>query len=161
MLINSLFPTQVTKNFNTQEVINASRFTGTTFEIDNRLIPIAQYLRDRLGVPITINSAYRDEAGNKEVGGVKNSQHLHGNAFDLSGKGLVSFITHAFENKTSDWYHLVTLGVNGLGLYDTFVHFDVRDGGFAYWNKKKLYNPLYWIVGVVAVISLYLKSVFE
>ena len=40
--------------------------------------------RERLGMPITVNSGYRCPAHNKAVGGVKNSQHLKGEAADIT-----------------------------------------------------------------------------
>ncbi len=40
--------------------------------------------RERLGMPITVNSGYRCLAHNKAVGGVKNSQHLKGEAADIT-----------------------------------------------------------------------------
>ena len=40
--------------------------------------------RERLGMPITVNSGYRCPAHNKDVGGVKNSQHLKGEAADIT-----------------------------------------------------------------------------
>ena len=40
--------------------------------------------RERLGIPITVNSGYRCPAHNKAVGGVKNSQHLKGEAADIT-----------------------------------------------------------------------------
>jgi hypothetical protein len=43
---------------------------------------LLQPLRDHLGKPITITSGYRSKELNKMVGGVKNSQHLKGQAAD-------------------------------------------------------------------------------
>lgn len=44
---------------------------------------ILEPLRDYLGKPIIINSAYRSPSVNKAVGGVSNSQHLLGCAADI------------------------------------------------------------------------------
>ena len=40
--------------------------------------------RERLGMPITVNSGYRCPTHNAKVGGVKNSQHLKGEAADIT-----------------------------------------------------------------------------
>ena len=47
--------------------------------------------REKLGMPIVVNSGYRCPKHNREVGGVANSQHLKGEAADISlvqGSGL-------------------------------------------------------------------------
>ena len=41
--------------------------------------------------PIIINSGYRNEAVNRKVGGVKNSQHLFGQAADIRPKDPAQF----------------------------------------------------------------------
>ena len=40
--------------------------------------------REKLGMPIKVNSGYRCPLKNKAVGGVENSQHLKGEAADIS-----------------------------------------------------------------------------
>ena len=44
---------------------------------------ILEPLRQRYGKPITVSSGFRNEAVNKAVGGVKNSQHMKGEAADI------------------------------------------------------------------------------
>lgn len=44
---------------------------------------VLQPLRDFVGKPIVVNSGYRSKEVNRLVGGVKNSQHLTGEAADL------------------------------------------------------------------------------
>lgn len=57
-----------------------------------------QPLRDKLGVPIHVNSGYRCPELNKAVGGVPTSQHQKGEAVDLSIDGKASDILEALEN---------------------------------------------------------------
>jgi len=40
------------------------------------------------GSPLSVISAYRDPEHNERVGGAKNSQHIHGNAFDVDVSGM-------------------------------------------------------------------------
>lgn len=47
---------------------------------------ILQPIRDRFGQPITVNSGYRSQTLNKAVGGSRTSQHLTGEAADITGK---------------------------------------------------------------------------
>lgn len=53
-------------------------------DIDQRVINMAQKIREKLGVPVRVNSGCRCEAHNKRVGGVANSKHTKGFAADLS-----------------------------------------------------------------------------
>jgi hypothetical protein len=46
-------------------------------------INVLQPLRDALGLPISVSSAYRSPALNRAVGGAPDSQHLDGKAADL------------------------------------------------------------------------------
>jgi hypothetical protein len=45
-------------------------------------------LREILGQPVYITSAYRDREKNESVGGVPNSLHMSGQAVDLYSKGI-------------------------------------------------------------------------
>ena len=71
-----------TKNF------SVSEFTchcGCGFNIiDQRVINMAQTIREALGIPVRVNSGCRCEKHNVAVGGVKSSNHTKGLASDLS-----------------------------------------------------------------------------
>ena len=82
-----------------------------------------QVLRDCLGVPITVNSAYRSPSYNKKIGGVSNSQHVLGKAADITAKGYTPAQVYArIEQliKSGDMLQ------GGLGCYSTFTHYDIR-----------------------------------
>lgn len=49
---------------------------------------ILQPLRDAVGVPVNVTSAYRSPAVNKAVGGAKTSQHVLGEAADIVVAGM-------------------------------------------------------------------------
>ena len=51
---------------------------------------VSQYLEYHLGVPVKITSSYRGVHHNQEVGGVKNSKHLVGEAWDFVPDGISS-----------------------------------------------------------------------
>lgn len=72
--------------------------------------------RASAGKPFKINSAYRDEAHNKRVGGSENSMHLQGRAFDVSLKNHTKYdLIKALEDA----------GFTGFGVnYNDFVHAD-------------------------------------
>lgn len=56
--------------------------------IDKRLVDVLDRIRERLGVPITVNSGYRCPEHNAEVGGVSDSQHVLGTAADITYDGI-------------------------------------------------------------------------
>ena len=70
-----------TKNFKVIEF--ACKHCGEN-KIDQRVLNMAQTIRDDLGVPVRVNSGYRCETHNARVGGVKGSFHTKGLAADLS-----------------------------------------------------------------------------
>ena len=85
---------QFTKNFSYDELIASS--TAKRLGLDNtpseeekeKLRQLAetilQPIRDAWKSPIVVNSAFRSDAVNKAVGGVKNSQHRLGEAADIT-----------------------------------------------------------------------------
>jgi uncharacterized protein YcbK (DUF882 family) len=92
-----------------------------------------QYLRGEIGKPIRVNSAYRSPEHNAKVGGVSKSQHLLGKAADIAVKGMPTEILYQYiEDAISNGEMLQ----GGLGLYDTFVHYDIR-GTKARWDYRK------------------------
>jgi len=92
-----------------------------------------QYLRDYLGKPIRVNSAYRSPEHNAKIGGVPKSQHLLGKAADIVVKDMPTDVLYQYiEDAISNGEMLQ----GGLGLYDTFVHYDIR-GTKARWDYRK------------------------
>lgn len=85
---------QLTKNFSLAELtktnVNAPNVPRQV-EVDRlRLLAvhILQPLRDHLGKPIIVNSAYRSPQVNAKVGGVATSQHSLGEAADIYVKDM-------------------------------------------------------------------------
>ena len=70
-----------TKNFKVSEF--ACKHCGEN-NIDQRVLDMAQAIRDELGVPVKVNSGYRCDTHNARVGGGKGSYHTKGLAADLS-----------------------------------------------------------------------------
>jgi uncharacterized protein YcbK (DUF882 family) len=82
-----------------------------------------QALRDHIGIPIHLNSAYRTEAYNVSIGGSPKSQHKLAKAADMvtskyTPKQLAAIIKKLIkEGKMMQ---------GGVGVYPSFVHYDVR-----------------------------------
>ena len=95
-----------------------------------------QKIREYVGKPIRINSAYRSEAHNKAIGGVKTSQHILGKAADITidtftPDEVVSIIENMLTNEMLGGFY-----IGGLGSYNSFTHVDIRDKK-SRWNFKK------------------------
>lgn len=60
----------------------------------NLCTKVLEPLREHLGQPVVITSGFRSKRLNETVGGVKNSQHLRGEAADLMVEG---------EKQARDW----------------------------------------------------------
>ena len=122
----------MTKNFKLKE-FECKCGCDMPLEVYENIIKLAsqlQFLRDYTGRPITINSAYRCPDHNAKVGGSKTSQHLLGKAADITIQSLKPAEVYALIEDLIDMGHLLQ---GGLGLYDTFVHYDIRKTK-ARWN---------------------------
>ena len=87
--------------------------------ISDGLVKLLQEVREHYNKPVTINSAYRTLSYNAKIGGVPDSQHCRGVAADIVVRGVAPKDVYAYVE---------TLMPNsgGIGLYNTFVHVDVR-----------------------------------
>ena len=89
-----------------------------------KLVKQLQFLRDYTGRAITINSGYRSPEHNAKVGGSsKKSQHMLGKAADITIEGLKPTEVYRIIENLIDMGEMLQ---GGLGLYDTFVHYDIR-----------------------------------
>ena len=85
-------------------------------------------VREKLGMPIVVNSGYRCEKHNKDVGGVRNSQHLRGEAADI----------HCEDNERLKQLIIENGKFDQLITYPTFLHVSYkRTGGNRHQRLKK------------------------
>lgn len=101
-----------TKNFTDAEL--ACKHCGRE-GVDPDAVDKLQELRDKVGKPLVINSAYRCPIHNREVGGKPQSRHLYGDAFDISLSG---------HDKWDLLIKAKEVGFTGFGKYNTFLHVD-------------------------------------
>lgn len=131
-------------NYFTQKEIEKGKIIPD--ELYKNIIPtmyVLDYLRDKIGEPIYINSTYRDPDFNRAVGGAKNSLHLVFNAVDFTIKRKTSFqkmfdikvIYNLLKSYDKDGLKnignlLYIKNCFGLGLYlrgeKSFIHLDTR-----------------------------------
>ena len=114
-------------------------------KIDQRVINMAEEIRQKLGVPVRVNSGYRCETHNRKVGGVgkvydkngklikKGSNHMYGLAADLacslgSAKMFEAVKQLRAEGKLQDMDYCIKYGKKN------FIHIDC--GG----KRRNLYE---------------------
>lgn len=141
----------MTKHFSSEELVRCFRENGARCK-ECRLMQPAKQLpygieeniqalvsnvlepaRERLGKPIVVNSGFRCPIHNVAVGGVANSQHMKGEAVDITcddNNGLAEIIEQ-------------------LGKYDQLIRYKRPDGSIKFihisWkrngvNRKKVLN---------------------
>jgi uncharacterized protein YcbK (DUF882 family) len=115
----------MTRNFSRSEF--ACKCGCGKDNISPKLVGALQALRDTIGEPIIINCGCRCVKHNKEIGGVKDSQHVLGKAADIRCKNLSPKELKKFAEQIPEFNN------GGIGLYKTFLHVDVR-GNKARWN---------------------------
>ncbi|MBB5519052.1 YcbK family protein [Amphiplicatus metriothermophilus] len=112
------------KNFSPAEI--ACRGSGS-LRINEEALDKLQALRDRLGKPLIVRSAYRSPAHNRAVGGAPRSKHMDGTAFDIA---MANHDPVAFEAAAR------AVGFLGFGYYPRsgFMHIDL--GPARQWGER-------------------------
>lgn len=111
-------------NFKKREFKCPKSCSGYPVRMDEKVIRLMQNIRNHFGSPITVTSGMRCKTHNKNVGGIKNSEHLKGKAVDFKVRGVS-------PRKVQDYaYSLNQIG--GTGYYNTFTHVDVKGDKFKF-----------------------------
>ena len=90
--------------------------------LDKALVELLEIIRLHYNKPLHVNSGYRTVQYNASLkNSSPQSQHILGKAADIwlndvSPKQLYSWLDSSYPNSL------------GIGIYDTFVHVDVREG---------------------------------
>lgn len=94
-----------------------------------KLGPKFERVRSLVGGPLVISKggAFRCPRYNKSIGGARYSRHMYGDALDC----------HSMTKQPEVIYHAAEKvpGLNGIGIYDTFCHFDQRTTT-ARWDER-------------------------
>lgn len=77
-----------------------------------------QLMREIVGKPFVINSAYRTPSHNQRVKGASRSMHLTGQAFDIRLEGHDPKLLYSAAKRA---------GFKGIGFHPSFIHVDDRD----------------------------------
>ncbi len=85
-------------------------------KIDEGFVELIAAARESAGVPFIINSGYRCEKHNAEVGGSPTSSHMKGIACDIRADNS--------RNRHDILRALMQAGFNRMGVYGGFIHVD-------------------------------------
>ena len=90
---------------------------GSGAKMDETFLSMLDDARNIANIPFKINSGYRTEKHNKNVGGSKDSSHLKGLAVDI----------HCSEsrNRSIILNALLKVGFTRIGIAKTFIHADL------------------------------------
>lgn len=91
---------------------------GFPYEPSERLIRLADKVREELGVPMTVSSGLRCDKHNAEVGGVPTSYHRLGRAMDFAAKGKTASQILAIVKQHPEVHYTYAINSN-------YVHMDV------------------------------------
>lgn len=142
---------QITKNFTEAEFHSKSLDAPQCHSLDDKVINGLQIIRDSFNTPIRITSTLRTATGNSAVGGVSDSRHLNP-ARAIDSQPIANRDMHLqkfyddFKCKGPLYRKLRASGINGIGIYETFIHIDTRstpsfwDNSAGKWGDVRITN---------------------
>jgi hypothetical protein len=165
--------TLIAPHFRASEFYSKSPDRPTSHSFPSELVEAAEFLRVHFGLAWRITSTYRTptqearicEVNNLPPGLATTSQHVLARAMDSQPAGTEAQNAHVMEVLALDFQSngevfqaLRKIGVKGFGIYDTFIHLDVRTGPcihkdgfgtFAAWDERHV-EPKKKLIGVQA-----------
>tara|TARA_R100000406_G_scaffold38523_1_gene25599 strand:- start:1428 stop:2174 length:747 start_codon:yes stop_codon:yes gene_type:complete len=153
---------QITKNFNEKELYSKSLDAPECHFLDDRVINGLQIIRDHFNAPIRVTSTMRTPLGNDLVDGVDNSRHLPPNARAIDSQFIqnpdlyLQQFYDDFKCKGPLYRKLRANGINGIGIYKTFIHIDTRST-----SQKSFWDDSAGKYGDVRVTNAYMAEVPE
>lgn len=110
--------TKLSPNFKAREFDCGGSGCCTETKIDEKLVAYLQQIRDHFGRPVYLTAYRCKEYNDNTPNAATNSYHVHGRAADFHIDGVAPAEIAQYAE---------SLGIKGIGLYDTFVHIDTRE----------------------------------
>ena len=92
--------------------------------MDEGFIMALQEIRNNVGRPFVINSAYRCKSHNKKINGKNLSRHTYGMAVDIIIVNWIPEDLHFLLFELTSFDH--AFYGTGIGIYKNHIHFDLR-----------------------------------
>lgn len=124
----------MTKNFKLEEFEIATSAYRYHMAKDVNVVPLEikplvrllaeqlQIIRNVISMPIYITSGYRSPKYNAIIGGSKSSYHMKGMAADIKTDMNIKQLHNIIETMMDNG----EIMQGGLGLYNSFIHYDIR-----------------------------------
>ena len=110
--------TKLAENFRAREFDCQGTGCCSETPIDRKLVTYLQQIRTHFGKPVYL-TAYRCKTHNARTPNASpHSRHLYGQAADFHIDGISPLEIAQYAE---------SIGIKGIGLYDTFVHIDTRE----------------------------------
>ncbi|KAI8910492.1 hypothetical protein EDD86DRAFT_266249 [Gorgonomyces haynaldii] len=106
--------------------------------LDPSVVECMQAVREHLGIPITINSGYRNPKHNSKVSSSKPGFHVSGTAVDVTHGDIHSYsdVTDFALTVLDVCYRKFGMDDVGIGFYPNRIHFDKRGGNTIFKETK-------------------------
>ena len=125
---------KIATNFRAREFDCRGTGCCTTTLIDERLVQYLQQIRTHFGKPVHL-TAYRCRTHNARTPNASpNSRHIYGQAADFHIDGVAPAEIAKYAE---------SIGIKGIGLYDTFVHIDTRENKSFWYSHAQQYRATF------------------
>ena len=139
----------VSKNFTEKEYFSAAYGNfGYEFYLSDEVVKGGQIIREYFNVPMKVTASYRTPEHDISKGRSGTGTHTKGKASDFvfldNGETLLKYHEEII-NRGPLYKLLREAGINGIGLYDNFLHIDSRESGntqdqqygpFGFWDNR-------------------------
>lgn len=102
----------------TEQEFNSATPSCSLLQMDDHFMRLLDNIRDRAGVPMKVNSAYRTPEWEHQHGRSGNSFHCVGQAVDIHCTNSL----HRYKIIEACMFYQL----EGIGIADTFIHLDNR-----------------------------------
>lgn len=127
--------TKLSENFSVYEFSCNGKGCCSETPIDDNLVKYLQMIRDHFGAEVTISCGHRCATYNAKVkNAAKKSKHIDGLAADIKVAGVKPIEVAKYAE---------SIGVKGIGHYDTFVHIDTRTKKSFWYSHAQEYRSTF------------------
>lgn len=127
--------TKLSENFSVYEFSCNGKGCCSETPIDDNLVKYLQMIRDHFGAEVTVSCGHRCATYNAKVkNAAKKSKHIDGLAADIKVADVKPIEVAKYAE---------SIGVKGIGHYDTFVHIDTRTKKSFWYSHAQEYRSTF------------------
>lgn len=136
---------KLSENFSVYEFACKGKGCCTETPIDDQLVKYLQKIRDHFGASVSIECGHRCEKHNAEVpNAATKSRHIYGQAADIKVRGVDPIEVARYAE---------SIGVKGIGHYDTFVHIDTRTTKSFWYSHAQVRRTTFAVSGTASATT--------